>query len=88
MEKTAFFGKYHRILKRLVIMKGGLLASYITGVRNSSTLHLLPGKSPQVQLCLPISNGHNNLRNNLGLLEIRNILKFYLVSTKLKSVNI
>lgn len=57
------------------------------GARYSSTLNLVSGKSPEVQLSLPIPNGHNNLRNNLGLLEIRDILEVDLASTKLESFN-
>lgn len=57
------------------------------GARYSSTLSLLSGKPPEVQLSLPIPNGHNNLRNNLGFLEIRDILEVDLVFTKLESVN-
>lgn len=72
LEKTVFFGKYHQRLKTLLTMKEKLLASYTMGVRYSSTLNLLSGKPPEVQMSLPNPNDHNNLRKIL--LEIMDIL--------------
>lgn len=66
LEKTVFFGKYHQRLKRFVIMKEELLVFYTMGARYSSTLNLLSGKPPEVQLSLPIPNGHKNLRKIPG----------------------
>lgn len=61
-------------------MKEELLAAYTMGARHSYALNFQSGKPPEVQLSLPIPNGHN-LRNNLGRFRnkgyIGSLLGFY-----------